>query len=292
MSARQSPANEAPPGGSLLAGVRVNLPTLAAATAEAVRRAALGQGFLLFTLNLDDLVKVRSIAAFGAVYRRADLITADGWPIVWLAAREGVRVERACGADLVEPLCRAAAESGLGVYFIGPGPAAQACAIDRLRRGIPGLQVAGVEAPQIPVGANPSILQGVDVDALAARVNGSGARLCFVSLGHPKQGYLAEALAARCPTVGFVCVGAALDFIAGSVRRAPGWVQSAGLEWLWRLAGEPRRLGVRYAVCAAVFLRLAVEAGLRLRPVEPARVEASLAIARPVNASRSPPSNR
>jgi N-acetylglucosaminyldiphosphoundecaprenol N-acetyl-beta-D-mannosaminyltransferase len=291
MPATQRPANEAQPGGSLLGGVRVNLPTLAAATAEAVRRAVLGRGFLLFTLNLDDLVKVRSNPAFGAVYRRADLVTADGWPIVWLAAREGIQVERTCGADLVEPLCRAAAESGLGVYFIGPGPTSQGRALDRLRR-IADLQVAGAETPPIPAGADPSILQGVDVNGLASRVNASGAGVCFISLGHPKQGYLAEALAARCPTVGFVCVGAALDFIAGSVRRAPGWVQGARLEWLWRLVGEPRRLAVRYAVGAPVFVRLVIEAWLRPRRAECAGVGASAAIARPVNAARSPPSNR
>src|SRR5579863_2683301 len=74
MPATQFDANEALPTGSLLAGVSVNLPTLAAATAEAIKRAALGRGFLLFTLNLDDLVKVRSIPAFGETYRRADLV--------------------------------------------------------------------------------------------------------------------------------------------------------------------------------------------------------------------------
>jgi exopolysaccharide biosynthesis WecB/TagA/CpsF family protein len=258
MPATNRSADEAPASLAPLAGVGINLPTLAAAAAEAARRAALGQGFLLFTLNLDDLVKVRTIAPFRAVYRRADLVTADGWPIVWLAAREGTRVERACGADLVEPLCHAAAKRGLGVYFIGPGPAAQTRAIEVLGRRIAGLQIVGAEAPQIPSGADPSILQTVDVEGIAARLIVSGARLCFVSLGHPKQGYLAEALAARCPAVGFVCVGAALDFIAGSIRRAPRWVQGARLEWLWRFVSEPRRLGPRYAVCASVFLRLAL----------------------------------
>jgi UDP-N-acetyl-D-mannosaminuronic acid transferase (WecB/TagA/CpsF family) len=74
---------------------------------------------------------------------------------------------------------------------------------------------------------------------------------------------LADALAARCPAVGFVCVGAALDFIAGSARRAPIWVQRARLEWLWRLIREPRRLAPRYLVCAWVFLGLVVKTAAR-----------------------------
>ena len=176
------------PTGAFLEGVTVNLPTLGAAIGEAVRRAEAGKGFLLFTLNLDDLVKVRSIAAFGDIYRRADLVTADGWPIVWLAARHGVRVERTCGADLVEPLCGAAAERGLGVYFVGPGPLAQVQAVASLKERFPGLRCVGAEAPLVPAGSDPSILADVDVDGLAGRLVASGARLCFVALGHPEAG--------------------------------------------------------------------------------------------------------
>jgi exopolysaccharide biosynthesis WecB/TagA/CpsF family protein len=273
MQDQRRSAGETPPGqGVSIEGVTINLPTLAAATAEAVRRAELGKGFLLFTLNLDDLVKVRSIARFAAVYRRADLVCADGWPIVWLAARQGARLERTCGADLVEPLCRAAGEHDLKVYFIGPGPLSQGRAIDDLSRRIKGFRPAGAEAPRIPAGKDPSILAAIDIDAIAGRLNASGARLCFVSLGHPKQGFLAEALAKRCPKVGFVCVGAALDFIAGSVRRAPAWMQQAGLEWFWRLTCEPRRLAVRYVVCAWVFFSLVLKLSFRRSaPGAPAR---------------------
>ena len=243
-------------------GVTINLPTLNDATAEAIRHAELGRGFMLFTLNMDDLVKVRRMAAFGAAYRRASLVTADGWPIVWLAARQGVRLERTCGADLVEPLCREAAQRDLGVYFVGPGPQAQATAISILRYRIDGLRVVGAEAPAVPSGNDPSSLGAMDVEALAGRVNASGARLCFLSLGNPKQSFLAETLAALCPSVGFICVGASLDFIAGSAKRAPVWLQRSRLEWVWRLANEPRRLGARYAVCAWVFLGIVANSAL------------------------------
>jgi exopolysaccharide biosynthesis WecB/TagA/CpsF family protein len=239
-------------------GVRINLPTLDIAAAEAIRRTERGEGFTLFTVNLDHLVKLVSNEAFRAVYRRATYVTADGWPVVWLAGRKNAALERATGADLVEPLCQAAAARNLGVYFVGPGPKAQTGALERLTERFNGLRIAGAEAPQLPSGTGPAMLAAMDLDAMALRINASDARLCFVSLGAPKQEILADALAARCPGVGFICVGAALDFISGQAQRAPLWMQRGKLEWLWRLAGDPRRLAVRYAQCAMLFAILAM----------------------------------
>ena len=105
-----------------------------------------------------------------------------------------------------------------------------------------------------------------DVAGLAARINASGARLCLLCLGAPKQELLAEALHRRCPSVGFLGVGASLDFIAGEVSRAPRWMQKTGLEWTWRLLSQPRRLGLRYARCALLFGELAARALIQRRP--------------------------
>jgi exopolysaccharide biosynthesis WecB/TagA/CpsF family protein len=244
--------------GVSIEGVRINLPSLNAAAAEAIRRAESGEGFTLFTVNLDHLVKLTTNEAFRGVYRRATYVTADGWPVVWLAGRKHARLERATGADLVEPLCQAAAERDLGVYFIGPGPKAQVGALDKLTRRYKTLRVSGFEAPQLPSGDAEAMLDAMDLDAMAERINASDTRICFVSLGAPKQEILADALAARCPGVGFICVGAALDFISGVARRAPMWMQQGKLEWFWRLANDPRRLGGRYAECAVLFAALAL----------------------------------
>lgn len=86
----------------------------------------------------------------------------------------------------------------------------------------------------------------------------SGARLCFICLGAPKQELVADALKKRCEGVGFLCVGAALDFIAGAVKRAPRWVQGLGMEWAWRLTSDPLRLAPRYWRCAEVFVLIAL----------------------------------
>ncbi len=155
------------------------------------------------------------------------------------------------------PICEGAARQGSSIYFVGPGPQAQAAALDRLKDRFPALAVAGAEAPKFPAAESAAELAAFDLDGLADRINASGASLCFLSLGAPKQELLADALSRRCPKVGFLCVGAALDFISGQVRRAPLWMQKSKLEWFWRLLSDPRRLTVRYARCGALFLSLA-----------------------------------
>ena len=114
------------------------------------------------------------------------------------------------------------------------------------------MRVAGAEAPQVDL----NDLQMME--EIAERIRVSGAKLCILALGAPKQELFAAAMRARCVGVGFACVGAALDFIAGSSIRAPAWVQRCGLEWLWRLGSDPRRLFARYAQCVYMLALIAV----------------------------------
>jgi exopolysaccharide biosynthesis WecB/TagA/CpsF family protein len=249
-----------------VAGFGLNVVSIAQAVDLAIDYASRGKGFTFHTLNLDHVVKLRNRAAFRSAYSRATFVCADGWPIAWLANRAAGRrlFERAAGADLIEPLLQAAAKRGLSVYLIGPGSSAQAAAIAELKRSAPDLAIAGAETPNIELG---------DVEferlAMAERVRASGAHLCLLALGAPKQELLADALAPHCPSVGFLCIGAALDFVGGHIRRAPMWMRRSGLEWLWRLGVEPCRLTVRYAVCAYVFLLLGL--GVDVIPAEDRR---------------------
>ena len=247
----------APQRRTKVAGFGLNIASISQAVDLAIDYAAQSKGFTVPTLNLDHVAKLRGSAAFRASYRRATFVCADGWPIAWLANRAaGRRVfERAPGADLIEPLLQSAAERGLSVYLIGPAPSAQAAAIAKLRRSAPDLVIAGAEAPRIRLG-DPEF----ERLAMAERIRASGAQLCLVALGAPKQELLADALAPHCPSVGFLCVGAALNFIGGHTRRAPLWMRRNGLEWLWRLGAEPHRLAARYAACAYVFLLLGIGA--------------------------------
>lgn len=232
-------------------GQAVNAGTPAAAIGQAMARARAGQGFTLFTLNLDHLVKRRDDARFRAAYARADIVTADGQPVVRLARREGAELERTTGADLVLPLCAAAEADGAPVYLFGATETSLEVACARLRQHFPRLDVRGCESPAM--GFDPQSEAALEA---GRRIAASGARLCFVALGAPKQELFADRMARAVGGVGYVCVGAALDFISGEQTRAPVIFQRTGLEWAYRLLSNPARMWARYARCAALYARL------------------------------------
>lgn len=221
--------------------IRVNMPDRATLLAEVARRLSAGEGFALATINLDHLVKLREDAAFRAAYLAQDLVTADGNPIVWMSRAAGRPVSLVPGSDMVEPLCRVAAAAGVGVALVGGRAETLARAATELEARVPGLKVVLQVAP--PMGFDPA---GEGADAVLRQVAASGARLCFLALGAPKQEILAARGRQAAPAVGFAGVGAGLDFIAGAQARAPGWVRMIAMEWLWRAASNPRRLARRY----------------------------------------------
>jgi N-acetylglucosaminyldiphosphoundecaprenol N-acetyl-beta-D-mannosaminyltransferase len=240
-------------------GQSINIATLDDAVSAALRLVAAGRSFTFFTLNMDHLAKRRSDASFRDAYQRATLISADGAPLVWLAFRQGVRLERTTGADLLLPLCAAAAEARVPVAFFGSSEESLSRAATRLVAMYPGLQIVHMEAP--PQGFDP---RSEAADAAGARIAASGAKLCFVALGAPKQEFFGDRMAAHHPGIGYLGIGAAIDFVSGSQVRAPKFFQRTGLEWLWRLGSNPRRLLLRYARCALTLASITAE--LRQRP--------------------------
>lgn len=226
--------------------VTVNIPDRSALLAEVRARLTGHAGFALATLNLDHLVKLRRSAAFRSTYAAQDLVVADGNPIVWLSHLARRPVALVPGSDLVIPLARLAAATGATVALIGSTDIALAAAADRLRAEVPGVIIALTHAPAM--GFDP---QGAEARALLARV-APVAGLCFIALGAPKQETFAALGRSLAPGVGFVSVGAGLDFLAGTQGRAPKWVRSIAMEWLWRALSEPRRLIPRYLACVAI----------------------------------------
>lgn len=241
------------------ARVAVNMPSRAVLLAEVSARFARGEGFALATLNLDHLVKLARDPAFATAYTAQDLVTADGRPITWLARLAGRRLDLVTGSDLIRPLLRTAAEAGVPVGFFGATEATLSGAAARLQSEIPGLQVACLIAP--PMGFDP---EGAGAHEALARMQAAGVRLCLVALGAPKQERFAAFARHITPEIGFASIGAGLNFIAGSQRRAPAWIRAIALEWLWRMLSDPRRLALRY-LHSALILPGHMRRSLRMR---------------------------
>lgn len=249
--------------------ISINAPSAASLLPALERTLVSGRGFTLATVNLDHLVKLRLSSAFREAYAAQTFVVADGNPIVWLSRLGQNPVDLVPGCELVEPLCALAARRGLPVALVGSTPEALDAAAERLEKAHPGLRIALRHAPAF--GFDP---EGPEADACIEEIRRSGARLCFLALGAPKQEIFAARAHAALGNCGFASVGAGVDFIAGTQRRAPVWMRRASLEWVWRLATSPRRLGRRYAMCAMILPAMALNAlRARRRPAAPTRAQ-------------------
>lgn len=204
-------------------------------------------GFALATLNLDHLTKLPHDPAFLAAYRAHDLVVADGRPVVWLSQLARQPLELMPGSDMILPLCALAAEADVSIALIGSSDAALDGAAAALIAQTPGLKVAYVHAPAY--GFDP---QGSAADTLLGNLAASGAGLCFIALGAPKQEIFAARGREKAPAIGFASIGAGLDFLSGHQVRAPRVLRMLALEWLWRALQAPRRMVPRYAKCFAI----------------------------------------
>ena len=204
-------------------------------------------GFAVATLNLDHVVKLQKDAAFRKAYTAQTHVTADGRPIVWLSNYVNDDVALVTGSDLVQPLMERCAALGAPVAFFGSSDAVLAAAAKSLKARFGALNIVASIAP--PMGFDPGSAAADDmIDALKQ----SGAAVCFLALGAPKQEIFAARAYAAAPDMGFVSIGAGLDFIAGTQTRAPKIVRAFAAEWLWRLLRNPGRLAARYGACIAV----------------------------------------
>jgi exopolysaccharide biosynthesis WecB/TagA/CpsF family protein len=203
--------------------------------AEAIER---GDGGTIVTPNVDICRRARRDPASMAHIAGASLCVPDGTPLLWAARLAGrPLVERITGADLIYSLSRVAAEKSWPVYLLGGEPGTAG------RPGVDVLQVAGSYSPPAVFNAETDDIERIRADLRAVKP-----ALVFVGLGFPKQEQLIGRLRGEVPDAWFVGCGAAIAFAAGQARRAPAWVQRLGLEWMYRLSGEPRRLARRYLV--------------------------------------------
>jgi N-acetylglucosaminyldiphosphoundecaprenol N-acetyl-beta-D-mannosaminyltransferase len=212
-----------------------------------------GAPAMVVTPNADHIVTLETDLALRAAYESAALVVPDGMPLVWASRLlRGPLKERVTGADLMPRLCAVAPAHGLRVFILGGRPGVPEEAARRLQLACPGLVVAGAYSPPFGFERDP-----VENEAIVAAIRSSGADLVFVGLGAPKQELWMHRHLARFDKGVFLGCGAAVDFCAGAVRRAPQWMQSAGLEWLYRLTQDPSRLAKRYARDLYLFVVLA-----------------------------------
>lgn len=259
-------------GRHLVLGVGVDALDEEAAAAAVLEAARARRPFAGTALAVHGVMTAMHDRQFAGYVAGLDLVAADGQPVRWalnLLHRSGL-TERVYGPALAERLLAAAAHEGLAVYFYGSTAPIVEALTRRSAQRHPRLRIAGSAASQFR-----KVTPG-ELDEIAAAIAGSGARVVFVGTGCPRQEVLAHHLRARLD-IPVLAIGAGFEYLAGIRRQPPAIVQRAGLQWLWRLVAEPRRLWRRYVLLNPQFVALLTlqATGLwRPRPVPAAAGEA------------------
>jgi N-acetylglucosaminyldiphosphoundecaprenol N-acetyl-beta-D-mannosaminyltransferase len=229
-------------------GVRVDALSWEDAIDRLMRWAYLRESRMVAVCNAHVIVTASRDAYYRALINSADMATPDGAPVAWMLRRLGFgRQDRISGPDLMWRLCEQCALRGLAIYLYGSTEETITLLKTRLLVAFPQLKIAGMTAPPF----RPMSVEE-DSDTIAT-LNACGAPVVFVGLGCPRQETWMAEHRGRINAV-MIGVGAAFDFHAGTLKRAPSWMRNAGLEWLHRLISEPRRLWRRYLVTNTLFL--------------------------------------
>jgi N-acetylglucosaminyldiphosphoundecaprenol N-acetyl-beta-D-mannosaminyltransferase len=244
------------PAMPLAAGRRVNILGVgvmpldldrAVATLDAWR--ARGRRDYVCVVSVHGLVVSQRDPEIRNALNRCGMATEDGMPLVWWSRLAGhPEARRVCGSDLLDHVCAAGVGRGYRHYFYGGSPKVVQQLAERLRQRHPGLIVAGAHSPPFRP------LTPEEDAAEVAAINATRPDFVWVGLGMPKQEKWMVSHLGKVEAAALIGIGAAFDFHAGAKRRAPGWMQRAGLEWLFRLASEPRRLARRYLIDNTLFI--------------------------------------
>ena len=238
------------PGSFECCGVRIDAVTLDDAVDRLFTYALARRPATLHLCNAYTLSLAAKDAEYAAVLNEGDLNLPDGQPVAWVGRRLGFAdlTESTRGPDLMVETIRRGQDLGLRHFVYGSTPEVVERLVAELRVLAPEARIVGAEAPPFRA------LTSDEADDLATRVRDAKADIVWVGLGTPRQDVFVETMRARLGTT-LVPIGAAFDFIAGTKRTAPEWLQHTGFEWTFRLLCEPRRLAKRYFVGNASFLR-------------------------------------
>jgi len=241
-----------------LMGAPMDVVSEARAVHDIVAAAEAGQGHWTITANLDHLRRYRCDPLAKSLIDDADLVVADGMPLIWASRLVGEPLpERVSGSSMVWSICEAASAHGQSVFLLGGDPGVAERAAKVFQDSYPGLQIAGTACPSI----------GFEHDELKLgriqrEVTEAAPQVVLVALGFTKQDLLIRKLRGSLPHASFLGVGISLSYVTGDLSRTPSWICRLGLEWAYRLSQEPtRRLARRYLVDGLPFaLRLMMSA--------------------------------
>lgn len=220
-----------------------------------------GEGGWVVTSNVDTLRRYVLEPSFRQLLGGATLCVADGMPLVWASKVQGSPLPaRVAGSSLISSLSKAAAQHGRSVFLLGGDPGTAEVAAAVLQQASPGLRVAGTCCPPFGFERDPSALQAIGAALLRAAPD-----IIYVGLSCPKQEWLISQLKPVLPGSWWLGLGYSFSFLARRTKRAPRWIQDAGMEWLHRLLQEPRRLARRYLVQGLPFVIYVMSRSLLVR---------------------------
>lgn len=233
-------------------GIPIAVTTLDTASATILSWAKDNQGRYVGVRDVASLMVMADDPTLLALSQEADMNVPDGMPLVWIGKSRGLPVQRTCGPDLMELVCCNSPKTGLKHFFYGGKEGVADKLADVFRQRVPGIEIVGTYCPPFRT------LSAEEDVQIIRQIKESGADVVWVGVSSPKQDIWMHDHVDALPQT-LIGVGAAFDFHTGAVKRAPVWMQRFGLEWLHRLASEPKRLWRRYLVQAPKFVfRLAL----------------------------------
>lgn len=196
------------------------------------------------TPNVDHIVKLEYDEEFKKVYKNADLILADGMPLIWISKLMGTPLkEKVSGSDVFPKICKMASEKGYKIYLLGAAEGVAQKAAENLKLKYNNLNVVGCYSPKYGFENDEA-----EINKIIKLVNKAKPDILVVGLGAPKQEKFIFNYKDKLNVPISLGLGASIDFEAGNIKRAPKWMQRLGLEWLYRLIKEPKRMYKRYLI--------------------------------------------
>ena len=242
-------------------GMTINNVTLEDVFQAVTRQIEAREPGYVLTPNVDHVCEFQVNPEFREAYKNGFLVLPDGTPIIWASKLLGTPLrEKVSGSDLVFWLTQYSALKGYSIFFLGAAEGIAQRAATILEQRYPGFKVAGTYSPPLGFDNDPD-----EVQKTVEIVRRAAPDICYVALGSPKGDLWNCRNHKEIGVPVQIGIGGSLDLVTGNVKRAPKWMQRSGLEWLWRLIQEPRRLAKRYLIRDSLFLPLLMRELVRRR---------------------------